>query len=167
MLLCSLAIDGVGFNATVKTTSIPSVMPPRIPPQLFVKVTTLPFSSYAKASLFSLPLIAAEAKPAPNSIPLTAGMAKTSSAILPSAPSKRGPPSPHGTPPALHLTSPPTESPSAFAASTVSANLSVRPPIATISEVTVMPLFSRICSAMPPAAQSGAVILPEKLPPPR
>ena len=63
-VLCSLEIEGVGFIAHLNTMGIPFVIPPLIPPLLFVSVTTLP-SSIRNESLASLPFISAKAKPAP------------------------------------------------------------------------------------------------------
>ena len=48
---CSAAIDGVGLIAALNTMGIPVVIPPSMPPQLFVFVMILPFST-AKGSLF-------------------------------------------------------------------------------------------------------------------
>lgn len=62
-------------------------MPPKIPPQLFVSVTMCPFCT-RNGSLFSLPRSRAAQKPAPNSTPLTAGMANTYAAIRFSKPTK-------------------------------------------------------------------------------
>ena len=78
-------MDGVGLNAARNTTGIPFEIPPRIPPQWFVFVTIFPFSTQ-NGSLFSLPRSRAAAKPAPNSTPLTAGMANTVRAMRFSSP---------------------------------------------------------------------------------
>ena len=59
---CVLAMDGVGLTARRKTIGMPFEMPPRMPPQWFVSVTTRP-SSTRYASLFSLPRRPAAAKP--------------------------------------------------------------------------------------------------------
>ena len=66
-------MDGVGLNAARNTMGMPFVIPPRMPPQWFVSVMILPFST-VKASLSSLPRRLATPKPTPNSMPLTAGM---------------------------------------------------------------------------------------------
>ena len=57
-------MDGVGFTAARNTSGIPSLIPPSIPPQLLLFVTTRP-EDVSKQSLFSLPRILAAAKPAP------------------------------------------------------------------------------------------------------
>ena len=111
---CVFAMDGVGLTARRKTIGMPFEMPPRMPPQWFVSVTTRP-SSTRYASLFSLPRRHAAAKPRPNAIPLTAGMAKASWLILFSNPPNIGSPSPAGTPVIWQRMRPPTESSSARA----------------------------------------------------
>ena len=67
-MVCSLLIDGVGLNAALHIMGIPLVIPPRIPPQLFVFVYTFP-SFTVKESLHSEPLIDATPKPAPKPTP--------------------------------------------------------------------------------------------------
>ena len=162
-------------------------MPPRMPPQRFVSVTTFPPRS-TKASLFSLPRSAAEPKPAPNSTPFTAGMPNSAAERRLSTPSNSASPSPAGTPSTAHSTMPPTLSPSARAlamASSISSprfSLSVgngfpsvdagkspssaTPAIEAMCETMRMPRRSKSCMAMPPATHSGAVSRPEKRPPP-
>ena len=103
-------MEGVGLKAARKHRGIPSVIPPRRPPQRFPSVTIRPSRS-RKGSLFSLPRSRAAPKPAPKSTPFTAGMAKTRAAMRLSSPSNRGPPSPAGRPSTLHSTTPPRESP--------------------------------------------------------
>ena len=71
MLCCSRAMDGVGLNAARNTMGMPFVMPPRMPPQWFVSVMILLFST-VKASLSSLPRSFDTPKPAPNSTPSAA-----------------------------------------------------------------------------------------------
>ena len=73
IVFCAFAMDGVGFIAALKTMGMPVVMPPRIPPALFVSDVTLPFKA-VNGSLFLLPRDLAAAKPEPNSRPLTAGI---------------------------------------------------------------------------------------------
>ena len=146
MLCCFFAIDGVGLNAALNVTGIPLVRPPNAPPWLFVKVTTLPFSSMLNGSLFSLPLILEASKPLPNSIPLTAGMAKTACEITFSTPPNIGSPRPAGRPLITHEMIPPTESPSSLALSISSIAFSYEassviftPCISSILASTVMP----------------------------
>lgn len=57
-LCCSRAMDGVGLNAARNTMGMPFVIPPRMPPQWFVSVMILPFST-VKASII---LAAAKAR---------------------------------------------------------------------------------------------------------
>jgi hypothetical protein len=71
---CSMGVDEVGLTAMRNTSSFPLVMPPTIPPAWFVKVLPELFSI---ASLCWLPNIFAAAKPVPNSMARTAGMANT------------------------------------------------------------------------------------------
>ena len=78
-------------------------------------------------------------------------------------------PSPAGQPFASISTTPPTESPSAFAAR-ISASIaaaSVFPWTETILPVMVMPFMARYLRARAPAATRPTVSLPELLPPPR
>ena len=186
-LFCVFAIEGVGLKAARKTSGIPSVTPPSSPPQLFVAVSTRPFLN-TKASLFPLPRRRAAAKPAPNSAPLTAGIAKSSAARRPSSPSNSGPPSPAGRPKTAHSTTPPSESPSSFAAaiaafiasarsslsvpkaqgreSSESSPPSAMPPSSAIRDRTRTPRRSRYCRQRPPARHSAAVMRPEYAPPP-
>ena len=166
---------------------IPFVMPPRMPPQWFVSVMILPFST-VKASLSSLPRRLATPKPAPNSTPLTAGMPKTAAAMRFSMPPNIGSPRPAGAPKTAHSMMPPTLSPSSRAAAMaarisspraslttgnslpasepVSSPSSVMPAMEAMRLTTVMPSRARICRQMPPAMHSGAVKRPEKCPPP-
>ena len=64
----------VGLTATLKTNSLPLLIPPLIPPELLVLV--VPFALII-ISLLSEPFIFADSKPEPNSIPLIAGIEKT------------------------------------------------------------------------------------------
>ena len=163
------------------------VIPPSMPPQLFVFVITRPFS-IRNGSLFSLPRISAAAKPAPNSIPFIAGTAKTALAMRPSIPPKSGPPSPASSPVMRHSIVPPTLSPSAFAAAisrrmaspaasltvgkglsavgSISSPASCTLPMDAMRLIMLMPCCCKSCMHIPPAMQSGAVSLPEKCPPP-
>ena len=181
------AMEGVGLTAARNQSGMPSVMPPKMPPQRFVSVTILPFST-AKASLFSLPRSAAAAKPAPNSMPLTAGMPNTAAAMRFSMPPNIGSPSPAGSPSTAHSMMPPTLSPSARAAAmaaricspraslttgkgfsaveSVSAPSSATSAMAAMRLMTAMPSRDKSWRQIPPAMQSGAVSLPEKCPPP-
>ena len=184
---CWREMDGVGLNAARNTTGIPVEIPPRMPPQLFVSVTIRP-SCTRNASLCSLPRSRAAAKPAPNSTPLTAGMANTARAIRFSSPPNIGSPMPAGKPSTTHSTTPPTESPSAFAcaisacmaaaassetagngfSATGASNgaLSVACPMDKMRARMEMPSRSSSCIQTPPAMHSGAVSRPEKCPPP-
>ena len=180
-------MDGVGLNAARNTTGMPVEMPPKIPPQLFVSVTMCPFCT-RNGSLFSLPRSRAAAKPAPNSTPLTAGMANTVRAIRFSSPPNIGSPMPAGSPSITHSITPPTESPSAFACA-ISSCMVVAAPSETAGNgfpatgasngalsVTVpmdkmrarmrTPSCSSSCMQIPPAMHIGAVSRPEKCPPP-
>ena len=91
-----LAMEAVGLIATLTTTGMPLLMPPSMPPALLVAVTILP-SLMVYRSLFSDPLFLAAEKPAPNSTPLTAGIASRALAKSPSKLSKTGSPRPAGT----------------------------------------------------------------------
>ena len=104
---CGFEIDGVGFTAILNKIGIPFVMPPVIPPLLLLRVTTLPFSSYAYWSFAWLPNISVMAKPAPNSMPFTAGMPNIMEDIRFSTPPNIGLPMPAGTPVATHSITPP------------------------------------------------------------
>ena len=188
-------MDGVGFTAVRRTMGIPSVMPPRMPPAWFVSVATRP-SAMQKGSLFSEPRARAAANPSPNSTPFTAGMPKRAAASRFSTPPNMGSPSPAGRPTAAHSTTPPTESPSFFAAriaarirSPAPSSITGKGLAATASNSsavgrrgkgaslsvptearwapTYTPRRARICFAMPPATHRGAVSRPEKWPPPR
>jgi hypothetical protein len=85
----------VGFTATLKYSSLPLLMPPLMPPALLVLVA--PCSSMI-ASLCTLPVILAAAKPLPNSIPLMAGMEKMAWLITDSKELKNGSPMLAGNP---------------------------------------------------------------------
>src|SRR6266581_2310155 len=113
---CGLAIDAVGLTTTRNVTGMPSVIPPRIPPAWFVAVTTRPAST-TNGSLCSLPRIAAARKPAPNSMPLTAGIENIRCAKADSTESKNGSPTPAGRPVTAASMTPPTLSRSLRAAS--------------------------------------------------
>ena len=171
-------------------------MPPSMPPALFVRVTISPPSS-AISSLCSEPRMRAAPKPEPNSTPLTAGITKIAAESLLSSPPNTGEPAPAGTPVTMHSTTPPTESPSAFAASIASRILSPAassstgngadltrsrvsfvspsalkrrsfiPAIESMCAPVSIPRRARSCAHIPPAMQSGAVRRPEKWPPPR
>ena len=170
-------------------------MPPSTPPWRLDTVRTAPFSMQY-ASLCAEPRMAAAAKPAPNSMPLTAPMPKIAALIRFSIPPNSGSPSP-GSPMTPHSTIPPTESFSAAAAAisscifspaassstgnareaarkscsslrpTGSNGVSATPPTAAICAPIRTPRRARICMHTAPAAQSGAVRRPEKCPPPR
>ncbi len=62
---CLEAMVGTGLKHTEKIIGIPFVIPPFIPPELFVIVVPLG----QKASFASLPSKLAKPKPSPNSIP--------------------------------------------------------------------------------------------------
>ena len=185
---CPTAMEGVGLTATRNTMGMPSVMPPRMPPQWLVLVITRP-SRMAKGSLFSLPRRLAASKPAPKAMPLTAGIPNTNREMRLSMPPNRGPPSPAGAPMTAHSITPPTESPSALAArmafcmaspaalsttgkgrsavETVSSPRSAIPAISAMRLMTSTPSRANNCLQRPPTMHSGAVRRPEKWPPPR
>ena len=74
-------MEGVGFTAIRHMTGAPVEMPPRMPPALLDSTSILPVSASMRyGSLFSLPRMAATAKPMPNSTPFTAGMANRAAA---------------------------------------------------------------------------------------
>ena len=108
-VVCFLAILGVGFMATRRTISLPLVMPPFMPPSLFVSV--VPVASII-VSLRSEPRFAVPAKPSPNSTPLTPGIENSRCDITLSAESKKGSPRVGFMFFTRHSTTPPTESPS-------------------------------------------------------
>ena len=99
--------------AILDTIGMPLLIPPIIPPELFVFVVILP-SSIWYSSLISEPLHSATPKPRPISTPFTAPMFIRMRARSPSSLSKTGSPNPAGTPTAIVSTIPPTESPSSF-----------------------------------------------------
>ena len=108
-------MDGVGRRVASKTTGMPFVMPPLIPPAWLVLVITFP-SSTAKGSLAWLPRIREKATPAPKATLFTAGTAKRYCEKIPSTlQPKSGPPSPALRPVTAHSTAPPTESCACFA----------------------------------------------------
>ena len=156
---------GVGLTAARTTSSLPLVSPPLMPPALLVAVVP---STSRNGSLFSEPRMRAPAKPLPNSTPLTAGTEKSRWAIMLSAESKKGCPSPSGTPCTRHSMMPPTESCSAAAARSTSSKPSgsVQPPISAMRVSKVTPGGS-IFLATTPAAVSATVRRAEKWPPPR
>ena len=156
---------GVGLTAARTTISLPLVIPPLMPPALLVAVVP---STSSSGSLFCEPRRRAPAKPLPNSTPLTAGMANNRWAIRLSAESKKGCPSPSGTPCTRHSMIPPTESRSAAAARSTSSKRagSVHPPISVRRVSKAMPGGS-IFLATTPAATNATVRRAEKWPPPR
>ena len=109
------------MKATRNRIGIPVEMPPRTPPARFVSETTRP-SSIRSGSLCSLPKSAVPANPEPISKPLAALIASIAPARPLSSLSNTGSPSPAGAPTATHSTTPPTESPAAFA-SAISASI--------------------------------------------
>ena len=156
----------VGFTATRTTSWLPLVMPPLIPPSLFVAVAPSPLII---RSLFSEPRRRATSNPAPNSTPLTAGIANSRCAIELSTESKNGSPKPTATLSTRHSTTPPTESHSRIAASITSSKRlsSAQPPTSAIRVVKVSSLLSITRLATTPAATRPSVKRPEKWPPPR
>src|SRR6266571_3791594 len=72
-VFCALAMDDGGLKATLRRRGMPVDIPPRTPPELFVRVVILP-SLISYWSLFSDPLSLEDWKPAPNSTALTAGI---------------------------------------------------------------------------------------------
>ena len=164
-----------------------------MPPLLLVAVVILP-SAQKNSSLAALPRILASAKPAPNSTPFTAGTAKSAEESTFSTPPNHGSPIPAGKPTTAVSSTPPTLSPSAFAAvisfiifsltpSSSTANSfcdtafissaifrnsrSVTPAMLLMCVPIYMPLFLSAEIATAPAATIPAVILPLKCPPPR
>ena len=104
-------MDGVGLMPTCITSGKPLVIPPWIPPLLFVVVVILS-PSMVKASFTSEPSLAHMSKPPPKDTPLMAGTPKITRAKRFSMPSKFGLPRPIGRPVATTSTIPPVESPS-------------------------------------------------------
>ena len=173
---------------------MPLAMPPLMPPFLLVAVTTLP-SRMVNGSFAWEPRRSANAKPAPNSMPLTAGMANARWAISLSTLSKNGSPMPAGTPVMTVSRIPPTLSPSAPAArmaacmgasfsgsnrakwpgcgsaiikpAELESGASSTPAQRAMWVYTLIPRCARICSQIEPAATLAAVMRPEKWPPPR
>ena len=95
---------------------MPFDMPPSTPPASFFAVRRRP-STTTNGSLCSEPRMPAARKPAPNSMPFTAGMANMIFESSPSTVSKNGSPRPTGTPSQMQLTTPPTLSWSSQASS--------------------------------------------------
>ena len=115
-------------------------------------------------------------------------MPNTIAAMRFSIPPNIGSPRPTGSPNAATSITPPTESPSAFAAAmasriaaprassttgnffsaveAVSSPASSTPATAAMRETISIPSRRSSCKQMPPAMQSGAVSRPEKWPPP-
>ena len=92
-------MEGVGFTAMRHMTGTPVEMPPRMPPALLDSTSISPVSASTRyGSLFSLPRMAATAKPMPNSTPFTAGMPNAICAMRFSMPSNMGSPMPAGSP---------------------------------------------------------------------
>ena len=110
MVICSLRIVEVGLNATLKWIISPFVMPPCIPPELFVFVLTALFF-IINESLFSLPVFSLPANPDPISNPFTAGMDNIAYPSRAESLSKTGSPRPAGVFLTIHRITPPTESP--------------------------------------------------------
>ena len=104
-------MDGVGLMPTCITSGKPLVIPPWIPPLLFVVVVILSLF-IVKASFTSEPSLAHMSKPPPKDTPLMAGTPKITRAKRFSMPSKFGLPRPIGRPVATTSTIPPVESPS-------------------------------------------------------
>ena len=189
-------IEAVGLMARRKITGLPLEMPPKIPPLWLVVVSTFPLAQCMQ-SLAAEPFIAARPKPSPNSMPFTAGMENIMWDSSLSSESKKGSPRPAGRPVTMHSTMPPTESPSALASRMASSIFSPTSLVRTGSfslrreakvsslspkgskrrssipamRVTCapmwMPLAESTCRAMEPAKVKGAVMRPEKCPPPR
>ena len=134
-----------------------------MPPAPFVAVCP---SESVKQSLCSLPFIAAAANPSPNSMPLTPGIENARWAISDSRESKNGSPNPAGTPVQVHSTTPPTEFPSAIAASRAFSHCAGSERPATWVIVALNSIPEAIFLATTPAATNVRVSLPEKCPPP-
>ena len=186
------AIEAIGLTATRKTTGMPLLIPPSMPPALLVSVDIRP-SVTIKGSLFSEPLLAAAENPAPNSTPLTAGIASMALASAPSRESKTGSPRPTGTLRAIPSITPPRLSPSALACSislsisddaagsaqprglpatfpfslSKSTGAAFTPPISTVWASTSIFFRRSSFRASTPAITQPAVILPENRPLPR
>ena len=102
----------MGLKATRITIASPLLMPPWIPPELFVAVRSWAPSLGRKASLCSLPLSSVPPKPEPISKPFVAGSDITALARSASSLSNTGIPSPTGGRRTTHSITPPQESPS-------------------------------------------------------
>ena len=115
-LCCSLAMDGVGLKAARKVRGIPSVMPPKMPPQWLVVVLTCAVFHGEGVVIFAAPEPGG-AKADAELDALDGGDAEDDGgdAAL-HAVKQRVPPVPTGRPSTAHSTMPPTESPSALAA---------------------------------------------------
>ena len=104
-----------GFIAARRRSDPPMVIPPSVPPAR--SVARVPPNSISSCA--AVPRRAAEAKPSPISTPLIAGTAMSSAARRPSSLRSQWTcdPNPGGNPKASTSTTPPSESPSACAAS--------------------------------------------------
>src|SRR5580698_1810349 len=116
---CSIGRLLVGLTAARRTSGIPLVMPPSMPPWRLVSVVTAgwpdfrgaEFSAGRNRSLFWLPRSVTQPKPIPYSTPRTAGRLKRALARSALILSNTGSPSPGGTPVATISAAPPIESP--------------------------------------------------------
>ena len=106
---CGEPIEGVAFTAALSRMSLPSEMPPSIPPA-WLLFFSMPPCPGQKASLSSLPRLVLTSKPSPNSTPFTAPILMTAFASSASSLSKTGSPSPGNIPVTRQLTVPPSES---------------------------------------------------------
>ena len=132
---CALPIDGVGLTAHLNVIGIPLVIPPFIPPLLFVFVVMLPFSQ-VNWSLISLPKEFAKSMPNPNSTPLIPPIENSAWERILSIESNQGSPTPAGIPTIAVSIIPPIESFS-FAAFSIFSIISS----AFSSEITGKALF--------------------------
>src|SRR5659263_57730 len=140
---CSLEIDGVGFTAILQTIGSPLLIPPRIPPALFVIGFGFPSNIFI-GSFIWLPFISADLNPAPISTPFTAPMLINPLASSALSLSKTGSPTPAGIPIPIISTIPPTLSPSPLAAWIIASICKAASGSAHLTGF--FSVFSRICS---------------------
>ena len=96
MVCWEAATDGVGLKPARTTISLPSLIPPKIPPAWLVSLTMEPSAFTWKASLLVSPVAVQTEKPSPISTPFTAPMETSAFARLASSFSNTGSPTPAG-----------------------------------------------------------------------